>query len=75
MVEEILLFCALTLLRGYRRFVSPCLGMNCRFIPTCSEYAEEVLRRRGFFNGSLKALARLLRCHPLHAGGYDPVSS
>ena len=57
----------------YRRYVSPCLGRHCRFHPTCSRYALEALGRHGFVRGSGLAMARLLRCHPLHPGGFDPV--
>jgi len=61
------------LIRGYRRFVSPILGPSCRYTPTCSQYAEEAVRRYGTWRGSYLAVRRLLRCHPFHAGGYDPV--
>lgn len=60
-------------IRGYRRFISPLLGHNCRFLPTCSEYALDALRLHGAFKGSLLAAARILRCNPLFPGGYDPV--
>ncbi len=61
------------LIRGYRRFVSPILGPSCRYTPTCSHYAEEAIRRHGPWHGSYLAVRRVLRCHPFHAGGYDPV--
>lgn len=61
------------LLRGYRLAISPMLGRNCRFFPSCSEYAIESLGRYGTLKGSWLALRRVLRCHPWHAGGYDPV--
>jgi len=61
------------LIRLYQMLLSPLLGRNCRFYPTCSEYAIEAVRRKGLFLGSVKALWRLLRCHPLSPGGYDPV--
>ena len=61
------------LIRAYRYFVSPLLGPNCRFYPSCSEYAEEAIARHGALQGSLLAARRLACCHPWHAGGYDPV--
>jgi hypothetical protein len=64
---------ALNALRGYRWFLSPLLPMACRFHPTCSEYAEEALRRHGLTRGSWLAARRLCRCGPWHPGGFDPV--
>lgn len=61
------------LLRVYRFFLSPWLGNNCRFFPSCSNYAEEAIRRHGFWRGSLLTLRRLGKCHPWHPGGHDPV--
>lgn len=58
---------------GYKRWISPMLPHACRFVPTCSEYAMEAIERHGAMRGSLLALARLLRCHPLARAGYDPV--
>jgi len=64
---------ALLMLRFYKRFVSPLLPPTCRFTPTCSEYAMQAIERFGFWRGSWLAIKRLLRCHPLHPGGHDPV--
>ncbi len=61
------------LLRFYKRFISPGLPSQCRFVPTCSEYMREAVQRHGAARGVWMGLKRLLRCHPLHAGGYDPV--
>ena len=61
------------LLRFYRFFLSPWLGNNCRFFPSCSNYAEEAIRKHGFWRGSLLTLKRLGKCHPWHPGGHDPV--
>jgi uncharacterized protein len=63
----------ITLVRAYRRALSPWLGMHCRYQPTCSAYALEALERHGAFRGTLLATRRILRCHPFHHGGYDPV--
>ncbi|HTT04554.1 MAG TPA: membrane protein insertion efficiency factor YidD [Steroidobacteraceae bacterium] len=61
------------LIRGYQLLVSPMLGPRCRFHPSCSHYALEAIETHGAARGSWLALRRLLRCHPLHPGGYDPV--
>jgi putative membrane protein insertion efficiency factor len=63
------------IIRGYQRAVSPYLPRSCRFRPTCSEYAREAIDRFGAARGSWLALKRLLRCHPFHPGGYDPVEN
>ena len=57
----------------YRVTLGPLLGGHCRFYPSCSQYAEEALRRHGAWTGSSLAARRLLRCHPFHRGGFDPV--
>ena len=64
---------SLALLRFYKREISPMLPPACRFIPTCSEYAAEAVRRFGAAKGSVLAARRILRCNPLFKGGYDPV--
>lgn len=61
------------LIRVYQRLVSPSLGKNCRFQPTCSAYAAEALSLHGLGKGGWLALLRLGKCHPMHEGGYDPV--
>src|SRR5713101_6830137 len=63
----------LGLLRGYKTVLSPFLPPACRYVPTCSEYAVEAIERYGAFRGSALAMWRVLRCHPLVRGGYDPV--
>ncbi len=57
----------------YRFALSPIFGNSCRYYPTCSHYAEDALRKHGAFRGVYYAARRLLRCHPWHEGGYDPV--
>lgn len=66
-------FALVGLLRVYRYAISPLLGRNCRFVPSCSEYAIEALRRHGTLRGLRLAARRVARCHPWHPGGYDPV--
>jgi putative membrane protein insertion efficiency factor len=68
-MRELFLF----FLRVYRYAVSPLLGNNCRFYPSCSEYAREAVQKYGALKGGWLTLKRLARCHPFHPGGVDPV--
>ncbi|WP_067797473.1 membrane protein insertion efficiency factor YidD [Actinomadura formosensis] len=61
------------LIRAYRRFLSPLLGQQCRFHPTCSAYGLEALQVHGAPRGTWLTARRIARCHPFHPGGYDPV--
>lgn len=61
------------LLRAYQYLLSPFFGQHCRFTPTCSQYAIDALREHGPWCGSMLAARRVLRCHPWHPGGVDPV--
>ncbi|MBL8446058.1 MAG: membrane protein insertion efficiency factor YidD [Zoogloeaceae bacterium] len=63
----------IALLRAYRYLVSPWLGRNCRFHPSCSAYAIEAIGRHGALRGGWLAARRIARCHPWSPGGYDPV--
>ena len=63
----------LALLRFYKREISPYLPPSCRFVPTCSEYAMQAVMKYGAVKGGYLAVRRILRCHPFHPGGYDPV--
>ena len=63
----------LALVKGYRLLLSPWWGTQCRYQPTCSLFAQEALERHGAARGTWLALKRVGRCHPWHAGGYDPV--
>jgi hypothetical protein len=65
---------ALALLAAYRGLVSPLLPPACRFIPSCSEYCADAIEHHGLARGLLLAGRRLLRCHPLAPGGFDPVA-
>lgn len=62
------------LIRGYQIFISPLMGPSkCRFYPTCSTYFIQALEKYGFFKGSYLGIKRILKCHPGHPGGYDPL--
>ena len=61
------------LIKGYRNFISPLFPPSCRFRPTCSQYTLEAIERLCPVQGSWLGLKRILRCHPFHPGGYDPV--
>jgi putative membrane protein insertion efficiency factor len=63
----------LAVLRAYQYFLRPLLGANCRFAPSCSDYALEAIRKHGAAKGAWLAARRVARCHPYHPGGYDPV--
>ena len=60
------------LVRLYQIFLSPIMGRQCRFYPTCSAYFIEAVEKYGALAGSWRGLRRILRCHPFHPGGYDP---
>ena len=66
-------FVLISFIRAYKLFVSPLLPPSCRFTPTCSEYAMQAIQKYGALRGFYLATRRLLRCHPFHSGGYDPV--
>ena len=68
-MKALLLF----LIRFYRAAISPMLPPSCRYVPTCSAYAMEAIGKYGAAKGGWLALRRILRCHPFHKGGYDPV--
>ncbi|HEY1437803.1 MAG TPA: membrane protein insertion efficiency factor YidD [Casimicrobiaceae bacterium] len=68
-MKALLLF----VLRAYQYAIRPLMGANCRFFPSCSDYAREAVERHGAAKGSWLAARRVARCHPYHPGGYDPV--
>ncbi len=63
----------MALIKGYRRYISPLKKPSCRFYPTCSQYALEAINKYGAFKGVKLSLIRVLKCHPFHPGGYDPL--
>lgn len=63
----------LLLIRAYQYLISPVIGPSCRFHPTCSAYAYQAISRYGVIKGSWLSIGRVLRCHPFHPGGFDPV--
>lgn len=66
-------YIAAFLIALYQQVISPGLPSSCRYVPSCSQYAKEAMMKHGFLKGSYLAARRLLRCHPFHSGGYDPV--
>jgi putative membrane protein insertion efficiency factor len=72
-IGKVLAWPLLALVWLYRMLISPWLGANCRFEPTCSQYAMEALREHGAFRGTWLAAKRIGRCHPWGGHGYDPV--
>ena len=68
-MKKVLIF----IINIYRRFISPIKTGKCRFYPTCSEYAVQSIEKYGAVKGMLMAIKRVLKCHPFHPGGYDPV--
>lgn len=67
-----LTYLAMQVLVGYKKFLSPLLGSNCRFTPSCSTYAMQALQKYGFVKGAAMSVGRILRCQPMCKGGYDP---
>jgi len=61
------------LIKGYQKFISPFFPASCRFYPTCSQYFIEAVEKYGALKGSYIGIKRILKCHPFHPGGYDPL--
>ncbi|MEJ2657450.1 MAG: membrane protein insertion efficiency factor YidD [Desulfobacterales bacterium] len=72
-MKKIFIIPALILIKGYQLILSPVMPPACRFYPSCSEYAYQSILRHGLLKGCYLALRRLLKCHPFHPGGIDPV--
>ncbi|GAA0325794.1 membrane protein insertion efficiency factor YidD [Bacillus carboniphilus] len=66
-------YIALGFIRFYQKFISPIKPPTCRFYPTCSHYGLEAIKKHGFMKGGYLTITRILRCHPFHPGGIDPV--
>jgi len=71
---KILTIILIKFIKGYRYFISPLLGNNCRYLPSCSEYSIEALENYGLIKGLSLSLKRILSCHPWGRGGFDPIS-
>ena len=72
-MNRLLIFPFIVLIKFYQTLISPLLGSNCRYQPTCSEYSIEALNTFGFFKGLYLSIKRILSCHPWGRGGFDPV--
>ena len=73
MIKNICTKCILILINVYKYLISPLLGNNCRFLPTCSEYTKESIIKFGLVYGVWLGLKRIVKCHPWGKGGYDPI--
>jgi putative membrane protein insertion efficiency factor len=76
-IDKIFSILTISIVKIYKFFISPLLGNNCRFLPTCSEYCIEALEKKGFFVGIFLTFKRILKCHPIKLlgakSGFDPV--
>ncbi len=72
-IEKAVRFLAVSPIKVYQYLVSPLFPPSCRYVPTCSQYAVEAIMKYGILKGVYLGVRRLLRCHPFHPGGYDPV--
>ena len=73
MLNKIVIFPLVLLIRAYQLIISPVLGSNCRFMPTCSEYALDCLKEYGLIKGTFLSIKRIGKCHPWGSHGYDPI--
>jgi len=73
MINKALTYFALTLINFYKYLISPFLGNNCRFLPTCSEYTKESIMKFGFMQGTWLGIKRIIKCHPWGKSDYDPI--
>ena len=73
MINKIVIFPVIAFIKLYQLFISPIIGQNCRYLPTCSEYTIESLKHFGIIKGTFLSFKRICRCHPLGGHGYDPI--
>ena len=73
MINKILTYPLILFLKIYQLFISPIMGQNCRYLPTCSEYTIECLKQFGIIKGTFLSFKRISKCHPWGNHGYDPV--
>jgi len=73
MINKIFTNISISTINLYRYLISPLLGNNCRYLPTCSEYTKESIKKYGVIKGFWFGLKRILKCHPWGKGGYDPI--
>ena len=73
MINKFLTFSVISLINLYKYLISPLLGNNCRFLPTCSEYTKEAIIKFGLINGTSLGFKRIIKCHPWGKSGHDPI--
>ena len=73
MINKYISFPFILMIRLYQLFISPLLGQNCRYLPTCSEYSVKSLKEHGLIRGSILSIKRISKCHPWGSHGFDPV--
>ena len=73
MINKFLTFSVISLINLYKYLISPLLGNNCRFLPTCSEYTKEAIIKFGFIKGTSLGFKRIIKCHPWGKSGHDPI--
>ena len=73
MINKILIYPFIIIIKFYQSFISPLIGSNCRYTPTCSTYSIDSLRKHGLIKGMFLSIRRISKCNPLFKGGYDPV--